>query len=68
MSECKHQRLKNPAKSRGLSLNKFMDELSTIALVQHDAEVRFLAMAAKGSRKTGIELLDKLDRAFARRA
>ena len=35
--------------------------------VQHDAEIRFRARAAKGSRKTGLALLDKLDRSFARR-
>jgi len=62
--ESKHERLKNLAKARGVSLNKLMDELSTIALVQHDAEIRFRARAARGSRKTGLALLDKLDRSF----
>ena len=65
--ETKHERLKNLARDRGLSVNKLMDELSTIALVQHNAEVRFRTMAAKGSRKTGLALLDKLDRTFAQR-
>jgi hypothetical protein len=65
--EGKHQRLKTLARSRGVSVNKLIDEISTIALVQHDAEVRFRAMAARGSRKTGIALLDKLDSAFARK-
>jgi len=64
--QSKHERLKNLAKARGLSVNKLMEELSTIALVQHDAEVRFQALAARGSRKTGLALLDKLDRSFAR--
>ena len=64
--ESKHQRLKNLAKDRVVSLNKLMEELSTVALVQYDAEVRFRAMAAKGSRKTGLALLEKLDRSFAR--
>jgi hypothetical protein len=44
-----------------------MEELWTIALVQHDAEIRFRAQAARGSRKAGLVLLDKLDRSFARR-
>jgi hypothetical protein len=44
-----------------------MEELSTIALAQHDAEVRFRALAARGSRKKGLALLDKLDRAFSHR-
>ena len=64
--QSKHQRLKNLAKARGLSVNKFMEELSTVALVQHDAEVRFRARAAAGSRKTGLALLGKLDRLLAR--
>jgi hypothetical protein len=62
----KHERLKNLAKARGVSVNKLMEELSTVALAQHDAEVRFYAMASKGSRETGLGLLDKLDRAFGR--
>jgi hypothetical protein len=32
-----------------------------------DSETRFGAFAARGSRKRGLELLDKLDRAFERR-
>jgi hypothetical protein len=63
--DSKHERLKSLAKARGLSVNKLMEELSTIALVQHDAEVRFRGMAARGSQKTGLALLDKLDRYFA---
>ena len=43
-----------------------MEELSTVALARHDVEVRFRAMASKGSRQTGLDLLYKLDRAFRR--
>jgi hypothetical protein len=43
-----------------------MDELATIALVQHDTETRFRMLATKGSTKRGLALLDKLDRAFAK--
>jgi len=43
-------------------MNKLMDELATVALTQLDAETRFRALAAKGSVKRGLELLDKLDR------
>ena len=63
--EGKHERLKALAKGRGVSVNKLIDELSTIALVQHDTEMRFRAMAARGRRKTGLDLLDQLDRSFA---
>jgi hypothetical protein len=54
------------AKARGTSVNKLMEELSTIALAQHDAEVRFRALAARGATKEGLALLDKLDRSFTR--
>ncbi len=67
MPETKHARLRRLAQSRGISMNKMMDELATVALAQHDAEVRFRALAARGSPKRGLELLDKLDRRFHRR-
>jgi len=67
MPESKHNRLRRLAESRGVSMNKLIDELATVALAQHDAEVRFHAIAAKGSAKRGLALLDKLDRHFARR-
>ena len=57
-----HERLTHLAKARGLSLRKIMEELGLMALAQHDAEVRFRALAARGSRKTGLALLNKLDR------
>ena len=35
-----HERLKELARHRGASVNKLMEELSTIAVAQHDAETR----------------------------
>ena len=67
MPESKHERLRSLAKSRGISLNRFIDELATLALTQHDTETRFRALAGRGSRNAGLALLDKLDRAFAKR-
>ena len=67
MPEGKHSRLRTLAKARGVSINKLIDELATVALSQHDAEVRFRSLASRGSRKTGLALLERLDRAFARR-
>ena len=61
----KHQRLKELARQRNMSLNKLMEEFSTVALAQFDLESRFRALAAKGSVETGISILDKLDREFA---
>ena len=56
-----HERLKDLARSRGLSVNKLMEELSTIAVAHHDAEMRFRAVAARGSVEEGLKVLDKLD-------
>ena len=61
-----HERLKELARHRGVSVNKLMEELSTIAIAQHDAETRFRALAARGSVKEGLRVLDKLDDALGR--
>lgn len=57
----KHSRLKQLAESRGISVNKLIDELSTIALTEFDAYNRFQVMAARGKVGEGLRLLDKLD-------
>jgi hypothetical protein len=57
----KHSQLKKLAEMRGISLNKLMEELSTIALVEFDTHNRFKLMAARGNRQVGLALLDKLD-------
>ena len=63
--EGKHARLRSLAKASGVSLNKLIDELATVALAQHDAETRFRTLAARGSKSVGLALLEKLDRGFA---
>lgn len=60
--DSKHDRLKQYAKDQGISLNKLFDEFATVALAQFDAKTRFTLNAAKGDVKTGIQLLDKLDK------
>jgi len=60
------ERLKLLARSRGLSVNKLVEELSTQALSAFDAETRFRAMAASGDAKHALSLLDRLDRASRR--
>jgi len=57
----KHERLKELAQSRGISINKLIEELSTIALVEFDTFTRFKAMAATGNAEEGLRLLEKLD-------
>ena len=61
----KHARLKQLAQSRNTSLNHLLDELATIALVQHDLAVRYDALARSGEPAEGLRLLDKLDQHFA---
>jgi predicted transcriptional regulator len=58
----KHERLKKLANNRHISLNKLIEELSTIALTEFDAETRFQAHAARGSARKGVKLLNKLDK------
>jgi predicted transcriptional regulator len=62
LSDEKHERLRQLAERRKISMNKLLDELSTIALAEFDAETRFRARAALGSREEGLRLLDVLDR------
>ena len=56
-----HKRIKALAKHRGISTNKLFEELATIALTEFDAESRFKIRAARGSRKKGLKILDKID-------
>lgn len=62
----KHERLKCLAEQRGLSLNKLIEEWSTVALTEFDAETRFRLLASKGDPKRALNLLDRLDAAFAK--
>ena len=61
MPDDKHQRLKQLAESRGISINKLIEELSTIALTEFDIYNRFKLRAAQGDSQEGLRLLDKLD-------
>ena len=60
LPEPKHERLKELAKSQHISLNRLIDELATIALVQFDAKTNFELRASRGNAKRGLEILDKL--------
>jgi predicted transcriptional regulator len=62
LSDDKHERLRQLAERRKISMNKLIDELSTVALTEFDAETRFRARAAMGSREEGLALLNLLDR------
>ena len=67
LPEVKHARLRRLAHSRKVSMNKLIDELATVALAQHDAELRFRSLVAKGSAARGLALLSKLDRKLRQR-
>jgi predicted transcriptional regulator len=55
------QRLKQLAASRGVSLNKLMEELGATALAAHDAETRFRAAASGADRQKALDILARLD-------
>jgi predicted DNA-binding protein len=55
------ERLKALAKSRGLSTNKLVEELSAQALAAWDTENHFRALAATGDVNRALAILDRLD-------
>jgi predicted transcriptional regulator len=54
-------RLKSLAQSRGLSMNKLVEQLSAHALSAWDTENHFRAMAATGNVAQALGILDRLD-------
>ncbi|MDZ7621532.1 MAG: toxin-antitoxin system HicB family antitoxin [Candidatus Competibacteraceae bacterium] len=56
-----HDRLKQLAAMRGMSLNQLMQELSIQALTSFDAETRFRTMAAQADPQRALAILDRLD-------
>ncbi|WP_294033071.1 hypothetical protein [uncultured Moraxella sp.] len=57
LSDDKHSRLKSLA--QGISVNRLMDELASLALAEFDAKTRFEIRAKRGDIKRGLALLDK---------
>ncbi len=62
LSDDKHERLRQVAERRKITMSKLIDELATVALTEFDAETRFRARAAVGLREEGLALLSLLDR------
>ena len=54
-------RLKNVAESRGVSVNKFVTEISVQALAAYDTETRFKTMATEADIPAALAVLDRLD-------
>ncbi len=57
------ERLKSLARSRGLSVNKLVEELSAQALAAWDTENHFRTLAATGNVSEALAILDRLDTA-----
>ena len=57
----KHERLRALAQSRGTSVNRLLDEVTTLLLAEFDAETRFRLRAQRGAGKAarGLDLLNK---------
>jgi len=54
-------RLKNIAEARGVSMNKFITEISVQALAAYDTETRFKAVAVQANIPAALAVLDRLD-------
>lgn len=50
------------ARANSVSVNKWIDELATVALANVDARTRFETRAARGEPARALARLDKLDR------
>ena len=61
LADDKHQRLRALAQSRGTTINRLLDEMTTLMLTEFDAEARFKLRAARGMGRSeqGLALLDK---------
>lgn len=57
----KHLRLKALARDRGTSVNRLIEEMTTVMLAEFDAETRFRARASLGAGRAtvGLTLLKK---------
>ncbi|MEM9275012.1 MAG: toxin-antitoxin system HicB family antitoxin [Cyanobacteria bacterium P01_F01_bin.143] len=60
-----HQRFKESIRSKNVSVNKLLEELTTMVLAEYDLETRFRVRISKGSREKVLEVLDKLQQDFA---
>ncbi len=62
MPDDRGERLKQLAAHRGISVNKLIEEWTIMGITEFDAESRFRARAASGSREHGLSMLAELDR------
>ncbi len=62
MPDDKAIRLKALAQRRNISVNRLIEELSTIALTEYDAQVSYEVRAARANAAQGLALLDELEK------
>ncbi|WP_394754242.1 toxin-antitoxin system HicB family antitoxin [Crenothrix sp.] len=67
LPEQKHQRLKALAKSKGMSVNHLLEEVTTLILAEFDLKTQFEIRAQRGQEKAerGQELLNKAKTGFS---
>jgi predicted DNA-binding ribbon-helix-helix protein len=56
-----HQRLKDIAASKGISVNKLIEHLSISAIAEFDAFAKFKARAIGADREKAIQILERLN-------
>jgi predicted DNA-binding ribbon-helix-helix protein len=61
LPDTQHERLKDLAAAKGVSLNKLLEELTARVIAEADTEVRFRARAARGNAAEGLRILERLD-------
>ena len=61
LADDKYQRLKDISRRRRISVNRLIDEMTTLMLAEFDAETRFLLRAERGRKRMarGLRLLEK---------
>jgi predicted DNA-binding protein len=59
LPDTKHQRLKELAKSKGMSINHLLEEATTLMLAEFDLKTQFEIRAGRGNEQRGLELLEK---------
>ena len=60
LPEDKRDRLKALARARGTSVNKLMEEMTTILIADFDAETRFRLRASRGDIARSVGLLERV--------
>lgn len=66
LPDTQHERLKQLASERGVSMNKLFEELSARVIAEHDVEMRVRSRAMIGNATNGLKVIEQLDSAFSK--